>query len=156
EVPPIPEDPAVPLPEGSGLLTAEEMRDLVLAYRDAQGREKPFYPFKTIPFAYLKWNEGAVRRRDVTPGEVLCRQDEYGTTAFLVESGTYEVYVAGDGGKSRGLLGTLFGAARRGHRGLGMKVGEEDQSTLILGELAVLSNKPRTATIVAGSEGVVY
>jgi ferredoxin len=154
DAPPIPEDPTVPLPAGSGLLSAEEMRNLELVYCDAAGTERTFYPFRTISFAYLKWNEGAVRRRSVKPGDILCRQGEYGTTAFLIQSGRYDIYVH-SGEKSRGLLGSLLGSSR-GLGGMGIKVGEEDQSTLILGELAVLSNKPRTATIIAATNGVVY
>jgi Fe-S-cluster-containing dehydrogenase component/CRP-like cAMP-binding protein len=151
----IPADVATPLPEGYGFLTAEEMQRLTLNYKG-----KPFQPFATIPFAFLKWNEGAVRRREVKPGDVLCRVDDYGSTAFLIESGTFKLRVRK--GKKReapkpGFLGRLFGVDPEKHRAEEVEIPVTiTADNLIVGELAALSAQQRTATIVAATPGVVY
>jgi ferredoxin len=152
DAPPIPEDPTRPLPAGAGFLTAEEMVALELTAPNG----KPFAPFRSIPFSYLKWNEGAVRLRRVKRGDVLCRQGEYGSTAFLLKSGDFEIWstAATDKVERTGVYGGFVGADRS--RGLGTLIAEIDSSALILGELAVLSHRPRAASIVAGSTGEVY
>lgn len=42
----------------------------------------------------LEKNEGAVVRRRFRPGEILCREGEYGSTAFYIESGRTQVFLA--------------------------------------------------------------
>lgn len=76
-----------PLPAGSGLLDFEEIYDIELV--DAQRRK--FYPFRDIPIPYLMWNEGAVRVRHFKEGELIAREDEYASTAFLIQEGTVEI-----------------------------------------------------------------
>ena len=66
-------DPAQPLPAGKGFLTADEMLAVEIPYLDADGVRKTFAPFRGIPKSYLRWNEGAVRRRDLADGGVLRR-----------------------------------------------------------------------------------
>jgi Fe-S-cluster-containing hydrogenase component 2/CRP-like cAMP-binding protein len=148
DAPPIPTDPSTPLPEGYGFLTAEDMVAVSLPYTDPNGARRTFRPFATIPFSYLKWNEGAVRLRRVEPGDVLCTEGEYGSTAFLLRSGSFEVRRA----KEPGMVGRFFRSKKVAYD----VVGRVDSSALILGELAVLSNRPRTATIVAAAAGEVY
>jgi Fe-S-cluster-containing hydrogenase component 2/CRP-like cAMP-binding protein len=84
--------------------------------------------FAGVPYAFLKWNEGAVGRVHVKPGELVCRQHEYGSTAFIIESGSVDVLVAD------------------------RKVATCDSSVVIVGELACLSHQARAATLV-GSPG---
>jgi Fe-S-cluster-containing hydrogenase component 2/CRP-like cAMP-binding protein len=148
DAPPIPEDPNIALPEGYGFLSAETMVEVTLETTDSSGNTTSFQPFASIPFSYLKWNEGAVRRRNVQPGDVLCREGEYGSTAFLLQSGSFEIR----GAAKRGVLGKWFGRREEPTNLLGTV----DASSLILGELACLSNRPRTATIVAATDGIVY
>ncbi|MFO0935001.1 MAG: cyclic nucleotide-binding domain-containing protein [Gemmataceae bacterium] len=145
---PIPEDPTVKLPAGYGFLTADEMINVSLDYLDANQQKRTFRPFATIPFSYLKWNEGAVRVRAVKPGDVLCREGEFGSTAFLLKSGSYEIRAAA----KQGVIGKWFGGKSEKTNLLGTV----DSSALILGELAALSNRPRTATIVAATQGICY
>lgn len=152
--PAIPEDPATPLPAGAGFLTAEEMLAVELDYIDNRGQQRRFAPFRTIPFAYLKWNEGAVRLRAVSAGEILCRQGQYGTTAFLLKSGSYEIVAEPRGQAGGGFFGRLFGSA--GQSGKGTVIATVGSDALILGELAALSNQPRAATIRAAAPGEVY
>src|SRR5205085_153323 len=67
----VPESFREPLPDG--LLSVEEMLKVELSYLDREkGVESTFRPFDNIPFAFLKWNEGAVRKRTLKEGEYLC------------------------------------------------------------------------------------
>jgi Fe-S-cluster-containing hydrogenase component 2 len=85
--------------------------------------------FRGVPYAFLKWNEGAVGRVEAKADQLLCRQHDYGSTAFIIESGSIDVYVAE------------------------AKVANRDKSDVIVGELACLSHQARTATLHAGSQG---
>jgi Fe-S-cluster-containing hydrogenase component 2 len=85
--------------------------------------------FAGVPYSFLKWNEGAVGRVDATAGQVLCKQGEYGSTAFIMESGTVDVMSSG------------------------RKVATLDKSEYILGEMACLTYQARTAALQAGSGG---
>jgi Fe-S-cluster-containing hydrogenase component 2/CRP-like cAMP-binding protein len=157
----IAQDPNTPFPDGSDFLTAEEMRSVRLVYRSPRRkRSREVFPFRTIPFAYLKWNEGAVRRWVIHPGEkkILCREGEYGSTAFLLDgSGHFHIHVRGAKAaaeKSRGgLLGRLFPARGRdgGHADddIGPRRVSLPGDQLVFGEMACLVHKPRTATVVA-------
>src|SRR5262249_10195788 len=91
----IPQNPNTPFPSGSGFLTADEMRDIELEYVSPTRGKKRVKPFRSVPYAYLKWNEGAVRRIVIKPGErrELCREGEYGSTAFLLTgAGEFWIY----------------------------------------------------------------
>lgn len=149
DLPEIPTDPTQPLPADHGFLTAEELYDIRLSYRNSAGQTQEFYPFRSIPLAYLKWNEGAVRRREVQPGELLCCENEYGRTAFFLESGTFEVRSLGQGKP-------WFSLGKRSPSAFGNVIATVTHDALILGELACLSSKPRTASIVVAQPGVVY
>ena len=85
--------------------------------------------FAGVPYAFLKWNEGAVGRVNAQTGQVLCRQHDYGSTAFIMEGGSLDV-VVGD-----------------------KVVSNLDIRAVIVGELACLSNQARTATLQAGARG---
>ena len=47
--------------------------------------------FSGIPRKYLEFNGGAVVRKKLKAGAVLCRQGEYGATAFLIKKGKFEI-----------------------------------------------------------------
>ena len=113
----IPLNPNTPFPEGSGFLTADQMRDVKLDYTSPTRGPREVFPFATIPFAYLKWNEGAVRRWDIPAGgrRELCREGEYGNTAFLLRgTGSFEIYVRGEEAKAKpaGFFARLLGKGR--------------------------------------------
>lgn len=63
-----------------GVVSADELTKLPL--------------FEGISHAFLRFNEGAVVRRRFRDGEVICREGEFGSTAFLIEQGTVEIYLA--------------------------------------------------------------
>jgi len=50
--------------------------------------------FHGISGTFLQLNQGAVVRRRVRPGEVICREGEYGSTAFYILSGEVEVSIS--------------------------------------------------------------
>ncbi len=47
--------------------------------------------FQGVSELFLRWNEGSVVRRHFKDGEVICREGEFGSTAFVIESGQVEV-----------------------------------------------------------------
>src|SRR5207245_3713582 len=65
----IPQNPNTPFPAGSGFLTADEMRNVWLYYVSPTRGPRIVFPFRSIPYAYLKWNEGSVRRIEIERGQ---------------------------------------------------------------------------------------
>ncbi len=87
---------------GEGLLTAEELETIPLF----EGVSRPF----------LRFNEGAVRRKRFKLGEVICREGESGSTAFYIESGEVTIRIKtpfshvknrSQGSSGTGLLGLV-------------------------------------------------
>jgi Fe-S-cluster-containing hydrogenase component 2 len=158
----IPENPNTPLPTDSEFLflTAEQIRDIVAYYVPPTRPGVPartgrvVRPFADVPFAYLKWNEGAVRKRVIPAGEtqVLAWGGEYGTTAFLLSgTGKFNVFEPDKRKTSPGWVGRLLGKQSEEvvRHEKGPKINKDliPGTTLLLGEMAPLTQKPRTATI---------
>jgi Fe-S-cluster-containing hydrogenase component 2 len=162
----IPVNPNTSFPAESGFLTADEMRDIWLAYESPTRGPRVVFPFRSIPYSYLKWNEGAVRKYEIQPGEktVLCLEGEYGSTAFLLQgTGTFEIYskgaapaqkpsfferlFGGGGGKGGGKSGG-HAAPARARGGYGTLLREASGGELVLGEMTCLTQRPRNATVV--------
>jgi Fe-S-cluster-containing hydrogenase component 2/CRP-like cAMP-binding protein len=152
----IPVNPNTAFRPESGFLTADEMREVWLRYESPTRGPSVLFPFRSIPYAYLKWNEGAVRRWEVQPGsrKVLCREGEYGSTAFLLQgTGQFEIYARiGSPAVKPGLLSRLLGRKPRPDTGEGQLVRIATGDELVLGEMTCLSHRPRTATVVAVAE----
>ena len=153
----IPQNPNTPFPAGSGFLTADEMRDVWLAYESPTRGPQVVHPFRAVPYAYLKWNEGAVRRWVIPAGEkrVICREGEYGTTAFLLQgTGRFHIHIKGRAAAAdnAGLLARLFGRGGGPDAGLGAKVRSLPGNQLLLGEMACLTNTSRNASVVAEAD----
>jgi CRP-like cAMP-binding protein/Fe-S-cluster-containing hydrogenase component 2 len=102
-----------------GPVTAEELLNHPLDdIREAfQGVSRPF----------LRWNENAVVRRRFKKGEIICREGEFGATAFLIEQGTVDIFLDAqrkhakafkDRSKGARVDGGLFGLVRRFSVGL--------------------------------------
>ena len=53
--------------------------------------EHPLFAGISLPF--LRWNRNAVVRRQFKKGEIICREGEYGSTAFIMEKGRFEVRI---------------------------------------------------------------
>jgi Fe-S-cluster-containing hydrogenase component 2/CRP-like cAMP-binding protein len=156
----IPIDPDKPLPAGKGFLTAAQMQEIEIFYADEDQR-KSFFPFRNIPYPYLLWNEGAVRRRLLEPNEALCKQGDFGSTAFLLVRGDFigtRVEPPGEGGdEAVGFWGRLTGrrsaVAAPASRPLTFQLSAERD--LVLGEIACLTNDTRTATVTAATHAEV-
>jgi len=154
----IPVNPNTSFPAASGFLTADEMRDVWLVYESPTRGSRVVFPFRSIPYSYLKWNEGSVRKWEIEPGErkLLCREGEYGSTAFLLQGGgTFEIYSRGaTPPRKKGFFESLFGPARKrpadSDYGPILRIAAGDE--LVLGEMTCLTQRPRTATVVGAAE----
>jgi CRP-like cAMP-binding protein/Fe-S-cluster-containing dehydrogenase component len=49
--------------------------------------------FEGVARAFLHWNEGSVVRRFFRKGDVICREGEYGSTAFYLERGSVQIAI---------------------------------------------------------------
>lgn len=49
--------------------------------------------FKGVSGTFLELNRSSVVKRTIKPGEIICREGEFGSTAFYVLEGTVEVYI---------------------------------------------------------------
>lgn len=115
--------------------------------------------FRRMSVAFLEWNRGAVRRRRVKVGDVVARQHEYGTVAFVIESGVYAICKEETRRNTMTLpprLESLKPEFERQQKKYGGAVGLfEYESNMILGEMSPMSHDRRTATVVALNEGSV-
>ncbi|MFO0012716.1 MAG: cyclic nucleotide-binding domain-containing protein [Planctomycetota bacterium] len=130
--------------------------------------------FAGIPFKFLQFNGGACVRRTLRPGDVLCREGEYGATAFLIQRGKFEIqfnrlskhsanrhqntsagwFTRWLGNRTKAAVPSLATGSDSTIASEGKKLyrGVED---VILGEMACLNRYPRTATVVAVEESEV-
>jgi Fe-S-cluster-containing hydrogenase component 2/CRP-like cAMP-binding protein len=111
--------------------------------------------FRHLPLSYLKWVEGGVARRPCRAGDVLCREGDYGTCAYVIDDGEFEVRQNPDGA--------------RGHGRAPLVVPDDDAATAlfgpvravrsladeIVGEMGAMTNQRRNATLRARGNGEV-
>ena len=74
--------------------------------------------FEGVSKQFLGWNKGSIVRRQYKAGDIICREGEFGNTAFILEKGEVEVYLNApikhaktykEGHKGRtGLFGMFF------------------------------------------------
>lgn len=124
--------------------------------------------FSGIPYKFMQFNGAAVVRRMLKPGDTLCREGEYGSTAFIILSGKFEIFLGSARGKVetqkasglRGLLGGLTtvvsklgGSAKLSDVGAASLSENQrlfrDKRDVILGEMTCMNRYPRSATVVA-------
>ena len=127
--------------------------------------------FSGIPPKFLQFNGASVVRRQLNADEMLCQEGEYGSTAFLILSGEFEVFLSTERGKvqSRGAGGIagFFGGIRTVTEAIGglakfaklaslsgQTIDDEQRiimnaDDVILGEMTCLNGYPRSATVVA-------
>ena len=132
--------------------------------------------FAGIPFKFLQWNAGSVVRRSLRKGDVLCKEGDYGSTAFILLSGLYGISIRSKMARVKnesetgfwGALGRIKTSLSRGPQS-GEPIRNDGNSPLspqnpssvrtpedlILGEMTCLSHYPRSATIVAVEDGEV-
>ena len=128
--------------------------------------------FSGIPYRFLQFNGGAVVRRRLRPGDVLCREGEYGSTAFLIESGKFEVFLSSPSSRvdtqpASGVLGWLGKLSTKLVRRPGDQSDTDESARsnndrifktsedVILGEMTCMNRYPRSATVVAVEESQV-
>ncbi len=87
---------------------------------------------RTLPWRYREWNQYSVVRWQLKPGEELCRAGDYGATAFLLQSGVFEVV------RASGAPIPIYPSSR------------------ILGEMTCLNYYPRSATVRARETSEVF
>jgi CRP-like cAMP-binding protein/Fe-S-cluster-containing dehydrogenase component len=161
------------LPAGEKVETEELFEHSVPDIRQAfQGVARPF----------LRWNSQGVVRRHYRKGEVICREGEYGSTAFLIEQGSVELCIETplEHIENRPVSGFFHGLGRftskltsRGQPGRDGEGGRgfipvdapvslpysRPQATMgagdIFGEMTCMSFYPRSATIRAAEDCTV-
>ncbi|HEY2930522.1 MAG TPA: cyclic nucleotide-binding domain-containing protein [Acidobacteriota bacterium] len=79
----------------TGAITASKLIGTRLEEGESLGAEELLeYPvFSGISSAFLARNEGGVVRRSLKKGEIICRQGEFGSTAFYILHGTVDIFV---------------------------------------------------------------
>jgi len=149
--------------------------------------ELKLYPiFAGIPLKFLEWNSGSIRRHIYRAGDVVCREGDYASTAFLIIQGRVGVSVgaARDGAhRAEGPLKAFVRSAtswlqgttgaRRARRQKkqekvhvdggrpltladGRWVDEMTSADVIFGIMSCLNHYPRSATIVALEDTEVF
>ncbi len=132
--------------------------------------------FQGVSSAFLKWNEGSIVRRRFKKGDVICNEGEFGSSAFVMEKGKFEVriqspisHVQKQKGSGLGrFVSKLVGRA-------GDKRDEESKTNfihtdgpvpldysnpvavlepkdIIFGEMTCMSQYPRAATVTAAED----
>ncbi len=135
--------------------------------------------FRGIPYPYLLWNEGAIRLRKLKKGELLCKEGVFGSTAFLLLQGKFEIRFGFQKTlhSGRGFLGSILpflSNKKELHEGEIISDADADRylgqlpnnpterekrlrpcDDLILGEMACLTSKPRTASLRMAEDGII-
>jgi CRP-like cAMP-binding protein/Fe-S-cluster-containing dehydrogenase component len=139
--------------------------------------------FQGVSRPFLHWNSRAVVRRRFRPGEVICREGEFGRTAFMIEKGTVQISLKSPlghvkNGAKRGFLGEVgrFAVGLVSRSNDDRRDGEDYRPFIpidapvalpygmpvapmgpgdIFGEMTCLSHYPRSATVVAVEECTV-
>ncbi len=136
--------------------------------------------FEKVSGTFLDLNKNAVVLRRFKKGDVICREGEYGSTAFYILEGTANVFLASQMGhvkSSGGATGFLSKLASRiTHRQQDRREGESDRRSIpidasvdlsydnpvaqlgagdLFGEMTCMSLYPRSATVQAATDCVM-
>ncbi len=125
----------------NSVVTAEELLDVEV------GKDKTKL-FRSLPYKWLQWNAASIVRRRVNKGDLLCRQGDYGTTAFILLKGSYGVWFKDPHAVKKRKKASSNGALPPGEPDV--IVGREE---VILGEMVCMNYHPRTATVAATEPG---
>jgi CRP-like cAMP-binding protein/Fe-S-cluster-containing dehydrogenase component len=90
-------------------------RNVKPAPQRVTGDELSSHPlFEGVSRPFLKWNEGSVVRRRFKAGEIICREGEFGSSAFVIEDGEVEIFLQSPIKHAK----ALKGKGSHAHRGL--------------------------------------
>ncbi|CAF3571636.1 unnamed protein product [Rotaria socialis] len=92
--------------------------------------------FRTLEVKQIDQILDAMWEQHVQQGECIIRQGDDGDHFYVIDKGTYEVYVADSNGQTE-------------------KIGDYNQAGSF-GELALMYNQPRSATVIATSAGILW
>ena len=136
--------------------------------------------FEGISHAFLRFNENAVVRREFKQGQAICREGENGSTAFYIEKGKVDIFIAASFNHTKSFAGKggggFFGLAKRlttvfESRKQDRREGESTTQYIhidapvalkyenpvdtleagdIFGEMTCMNSYPRSATVTAG------
>jgi CRP-like cAMP-binding protein/Pyruvate/2-oxoacid:ferredoxin oxidoreductase delta subunit len=133
--------------------------------------------FAGMSLPFLLWNIRAVKRRKFQKGELICKEGDYGATAFFVESGSVDIFIRTPNERVENRRASGFWAAL-GRFTSGLSSSPQDktreyipidapvalpydrpQATLgvgdIFGEMTCMSNYPRSATVRAAEDSTL-
>lgn len=134
--------------------------------------------FEGVSRAFLRWNEGAVVRRSFKKGDIICREGDYGSTAFYLEKGKVKIYLQASASrpnepKAGGFLGFLsrfsFAPKQRAEEKSPTRFIHPDAPVVLdtdkpvaqleagdlFGEMTCMSRYPRSATVQAEEDCTV-
>ncbi|CAI2724456.1 unnamed protein product [Schistosoma spindalis] len=92
---------------------------------------KPIFIFRSLDEIQLRRVIDAIKETPVTKGQVIINQGEDGDYFYVIESGNYDIIINGN------IVGSYAGSGS-------------------FGELALMYNTPRAATIIAKTDGVLW
>ncbi|CAM9114477.1 unnamed protein product [Phaeothamnion confervicola] len=114
--------------------------------------------FDHIPEAQRRVLLDVIRKVPVKAGDWVIRQGDPGDKFYIIDSGRFDVVVSEDGGDSGG-GGEVAAVAANPARGGGVVVHTYEPTDTIkpcFGHLALLYSKPRSASVVARTDGVLW
>jgi CRP-like cAMP-binding protein/Fe-S-cluster-containing dehydrogenase component len=136
--------------------------------------------FENVSGTFLELNKNAVVKRHFKKGDIICREGEYGSTAFYILEGTANVFLStpiahvNSSGGNTGFFSKL--ASRLKGRGEDRRSGEGDRRSIpidasvdlaydnpvaqlhegdLFGEMTCMSLYPRSATVQAATDCVM-
>ena len=142
---------------------------------------KRLHYFEKVSGNFLDLNKNAVVRRRFKRGEIVCREGEYGSTAFYIVEGKVNVFLAAPmahvktGGGATGFFSKL--GSRLAGRKQDRREGEAERRTIpidapvdlpydhpvaelgpgdLFGEMTCISLYPRSATVQAATDCVMF
>lgn len=99
--------------------------------------------FRGLPWNFLKWNEGAVVERACRAGVPLCEEGSFGSTAFVLQEGRFEIRKRPGEPDAPDPLSRTFGAV----------IGVRTPDDYIVGEMSLMNSGRRSATVIPAGEG---
>jgi CRP-like cAMP-binding protein/Fe-S-cluster-containing hydrogenase component 2 len=167
----------------TGALTNRTVLGTVLPQGEAVPADelKHLHYFENVSGAFLGLNKNAIVRRHFRKGEIVCREGEYGSTAFYILEGKVNVFIASPiahvktSGGATGVLSKL--GSRLAGRTQDRREGENDRRSIsidapvdlpydnpiaelgpgeLFGEMTCMSQYPRSATVQAATDCTMY